>query len=727
MEDIFLWADPMKEEIKTACKLCLNCCGMIVSKNNGEIRIKGDPDHPLSRGYICKKGMASLGITNLPNRLRYPLRRVGERGSQKWERVSWEEAINGISSKLQDILNKYGSKSICVQSLPPKDIGIWQAFAYALGTPNFFRHDHHVCFTPILIADTLTFGNLMIYPNSIYDDGLKTRTFVLWGVNLPETNPAKARVIELARKSGAKLIVVDPRPIGIAKDADIWLRVRPGTDLALSLGIINTIIKENLYDKDFVEKWTYGFDHLRKHVEEYTPERVAEITWLDKNLIIEAARLISTNKPSAIISTNKPSAIFTFMGLAMSGNSTSALRSLGIILAITGNIDVEGSNFVKIPPQTERFRLPKEILKEQLSADKFPILSGPDAIPAPFLPSPNPFDVINAMITEKPYPIKALITDCNPLTALEDSKRVLKALLKLDLLVVLELFMTPTAEFADYVLPITWFLESNSIVEYSGMNFITSRKRVLKPKDDVKEEGEIIIDLMRSMKILDKLPFSTYDEYLDFRLRPLNLNFREFLTEGYVVSPNVEKKYEKGLLRADGKPGFNTPTGKIEIYSTILEKYGYDPLPVYKEPKPGPYTTPELFKEYPFIMITGVRTLPFYHGLGVQIPEFRKMHPDPTVEISREAAERLGLKEGDLVFIEVPGKGDRVQRKVRIVEGLHENVIGVIGHWYLPEESDQDKRLWSANINILTSLRDDYDPVLGGSGCRSMLARIRKV
>ncbi len=726
MEDIYLWEDPSKEEVKTACKLCLNCCGMIITKKNGEIKIKGDPDHPLSKGFICRKGMESLNITNSPNRLRYPLRRAGERGSQKWERVSWEEAINEISLKIQGILSKYGARSICVQSLPPKDIVIWQALAYALGTPNFFRHDHHVCFTPILIADTLTFGNLMTYPNSVYEDGSKTKTFVLWGVNLPETNPAKAKVIEKARKSGAKLIVVDPRPTKIAKEADIWLRVRPGTDLALSLGMMNIIIKEDLYDKDFVDKWTHGFEALKRHVEEFTPERVAEITWLDKDLIIEAARLISVNKPSAIISSNKPSAIFTFMGLAMSGNSTNALRSLGILLAITGNIDIEGSNFIKIPPQTERFRLPKDILKDQLSAEKFPILSGPDAIPAPFLPSPNPFDVINAMLTEKPYPIKALITDCNPLTALEDSKKVLEALLKLDLLVVLELFMTPTAEFADYVLPITWFLESNSIVEYSGMNFITSRKRVLKPKDDVKEEGEILIELMRSMKILDKLPFSTYEEYLNFRLKPLDLDFDGFTKEGYIISPTVERKYEKGLLRADKKPGFNTPTGKVEIYSTVLERYGYEPLPTYKEPIPGPYSTPDLFKDYPFIMITGVRTLPFYHGLGVQIPKFRRLHPDPIVEISRKAAERLGIKEGDVVFIEVPGRDDRVWRKAHIVDELDERVIAVVGHWYLPEEAEQEKRLWSVNINTLTSLKDDYDPVIGGSGCRSMLARIIK-
>ncbi|GAI57902.1 unnamed protein product, partial [marine sediment metagenome] len=178
--------------------------------------------------------------------------------------------------------------------------------------------------------------------------------------------------------------------------------------------------------------------------------------------------------------------------------------------------------------------------------------------------------------------------------------------------------------------------------------------------------------------------------------------------------------------REDGELGFSTPTGKAEIYSTILEKYGYDPLPVYKEPFPSPYTTPDLFKDYPFIMITGARSLSLYHGLGLQIPRFRRLHPDPLVEISPLAAERLGLSEGEQVFIEVPGKNDKVRRKVHIVQGLHDNVVCAEGHWYLPEEDDQQKRLWDANINVLTSLRDDYDPVIGGSGSRCLLCRISR-
>jgi len=717
MED-FIWADPTCDEARTICKLCLNYCGIIVSNTNDGIKIKGDDRNPQSRGFLCPKGRAALDIAGNPDRILYPLKRLGDRGSQRWERISWREAIGEISSKLQTIMSEYGAESVCLQSLPPKDFIIWLAFAKAIGAPNYFRHDHHVCFTPQFIADILTFGNLVTYPNFTEEDAEKTKTIVHWGVNTPETNPAIASALDKARKKSlTKIVVIDPRPIGLTEKADIWIRPRPGTDMALALGMMNVIIKEKLYDTKFVKEWTHGFDKLMKHIEEYTPAKVAEITWVKEKTITETARLIATNKPTAI---------FTFMGLIMGGNSINTVRSLGLLLAITGNIDIAGSNFIKVPPKTERIILPEELLSKQLGADQFPLLSGSDAIPARFLPSAHPFHVVNAMRTGKPYPVKALFTDANVLTALEDSKRTLEAFRNLELLVTFELFMTPTAEFSDYILPVVWFLESNSVVGVSSSNFIGARKMIFQPRGEAKEEGEVLIDIMRELGVLDKLPFSNYKEYLDWRLKPLGLTFEDFAQRGYVVNPNIDGKYEKGLLRTDGKPGFNTPSGKIELYSTILEKYGYDPLPVYKELVPSPYSTPDIFKDYPFILITGTRSLPIYHGLGLQIPNLRKLHPKPIVEISPSAAEKLSIREGDRVAIEVPGKKEKVYRNVHIVKAMHDNVVCAEGHWYLPEENQQQKRVWDANINVLTSLRDDYDPIVGGSGCRRLLCRINK-
>ena len=326
MKDGLIWADPSRDKVRTTCKLCLNYCGVIVYRTEEGMRLKGDPAHPLSKGFLCPKGLAALQIATHPARIRYPLR--------------WGEAIGEISSRLEQILERYGPEAILVNALPPKDPTIWLAFAKAIGTPNFFRHDHHICFTPQLIADNLTFDSLATYLCHTEEDAAKMRTVVLWGVNMPETNPAKALVIKEVRRSGAKTIVVDPRPTKQAREADLWLRVRPGTDTALALGILHVIVKEKLYDKEFVARWTYGFDELERHVEDYPPAKVAEITWVDEGSIVEAARLIATNKPSAII---------TFVGLTMGGNSIDAIRSLGLIAAVTGNVDVRGETSSRSP------------------------------------------------------------------------------------------------------------------------------------------------------------------------------------------------------------------------------------------------------------------------------------------------------------------------------------------------------------------------------------------
>ena len=677
------------------------------------MRITGDPSSP--RGtHLCERSIAGVDFHYHPDRVNYPLKRIGERGEGKWERISWEKATDEIAQKLDAIRSRFGPEALAVLGGGNSSLAnaLFVRWCNLWGTPNYFWQGKN-CGEAEFLAESAIYG----YVASIGNPPIPgiTKCTIVWGENTWASRQESTWLNYMpAKKTGMKLIVVDPRLSETAKEADIWVQLRPGTDGALALGMLNVMIREKLYDTDFVENWTHGFDVLSRHVDEYTPAKVAEITWVNEATIIEAARLIATNKPSAI---------FTFVGLNMGSNSIAVLRSLGLLLAITGNIDRVGSNFIKSSPRTETIRLPEELLERQMGADKFPLLSGPAAI----FPAPNPVDVINTIITGEPYPIKALLTGSNPVTALEDSKRALEALMKLELLVVFELFMTPTAEFADYVLPITWFLESDAIVEYAGLNFIASRKRVLQPRGEAREEGEVLLEILNSLGIVDKLPFSNYREYLDYRLRPLKLRFDEFTQVGYIVNPNIERKYEGGLLRADGKPGFNTPSGKVELYSTILEKYGYDPLPKYKEPVPSPYTTPDLFRDYPFIMITGARSLPFYHGLGLQIPGFRKLHPEPTLEINPQAAERLGISEGDRVAIEVPGKNDRVHRKAHIVKGLHNNVVCAEGHWYLPEEKhDQQKRLWDANINVLTSLRDDYDPVVGGSGCRCLLCRISR-
>jgi len=691
---------------------------MIVKKEDENIKLQGDPSHPLSKGFLCVKGRSALQIATSPTRILYPLARDGDRGGGKWKRISWDEAIKAISQKLQDIIQSYGPEAIAVNCLPPKDFVIWEAFAKAIGTPNFFKHNLHQCFTPQMLADYVTFGDLVTYLNLSPEDVSFVRTIVLWGINPTATNPSKGAVIEKAREN-AKLIVIDPRPIPLAKKADLWLRVRPGSDCALALGMLNYVIDNRLYDDNFARNWVYGFNELCKRVKKYSLSRVSEITWVKEEDIKKAIDIMVSNKPTAI---------YTFLGLAMNGNGFDTYRAVGLIIALLGCIDVRGGNMIKrLPPVIRRgfeggesFKPSEDLLAKQISAKSYPFLAGGKA-PAPFS---HPWDIISAMYTGKPYPVKALITGCNPLASLENGKEILKALMNLDLIVVLELFMTPTAEYADFILPVTTFLETDGLSYYTGMNFVAARNKCFEPLGEAKDEIEILLSILRRMGLDGKLPFKTKEEYLDFLLKPTGVRFRDLSEKGYVLNPYEERKYEKGLLRGDGKTGFNTPTGKIEVASTILKSLGYDPLPEHREPPLSPYSTPHLLEKYPYILVTGIRNIASYNGLGFQVEELRRLHPYPTIEVSHNLAKKRGLKEGDWVYVVVPGSVSKVKMKVSVVEGLDDRVVCAEALWYLPEEVSQETRIWGSNTNTITLKDLSNDAVLGTSTARALLCNI---
>ncbi len=726
--------------LKTTCRLCLVRCGMAVEmEDDGPLAVTqpggnaplgkikkfiGDRDHPLSKGYLCVKGKASLEFANAPDRIIYPQKRVGARGSGQWERVSWNDALDDIAGRMNATIDEYGARAVAVQALPPKEYYAYDLFLEAINSPTFFKHDAHNCFTPQLMSDLLTYGSLATYIN--FMDVEECDTFILWGVNLTETNGSKAvRVNDAVRKNGAKTIVVDPRPTRSAKKADLWLRIRPGTDAALALGMINIMIENDWVDHDFIRDWTIGFDELKARAAEYTPEKTARITWIPAEKIVEATRMFATAKRSAM---------YTFIGATMGGNSISTLRLMGFLPALTGRIDQAGNNCILMPI---KMRLPsyyksgasdddRERLKDQISTDKFPLLSGPDAISTPY---PNPSHVIDAMLTGEPYPVKALWTNCNPMVGLEDSYKVLEALKSLDLLVVSDMFESPTAHLADYILPVTNHMESEAITEYAGLNLITARIKCMEPRGEVREEADAVLEVLRRMGYGDQLPVQNYRELLDYRLEPLGIDFEEFSKQGSIIGPDERLKYKNGKMRADGKTGFNTPSGKIEFTSQKLEGFGYDPLPSFKEPLFSPQDMAgrptEMSADYPLILISGTRAVEYYSTLGISLPKLNRRRPYPGLEMAPETAEKYGLEEGDWAEIEAPTTDKTIVRRVTLLPGMDPRVINAEGLWYMPGE-DLIEGTLMVGANVLTPLRDDLDPVMGGSTARCLLCRIRK-
>ncbi len=709
----------MERIVRTVCQACHCECGVLVRVNDGTVvEVKGDPDHPMNRGYTCVKGRAQPQLVHHPDRLKYPLRRSGDRGEGKWERVSWDEALNGIARQLSEIKEKYGSQAIAaIHGTGPRASLCSALFPYALGSPNRISVDLHICFAPSLIAEGLTIGHSIMMEQG--PDYRAANCIVVWGANPLASHPARGNeIVEAKRQRKAKLIVVDPRQTTLASQADVWLPIRPGTDDALALGMINIIIERELYDKEFVAKWCNGLDELRDRARAYTPERVAEITWISPDKIAEAAETYALTRPAAL---------HHRVAIEHNVNSAQTDRALIILIALTGNIDVKGGNLlpmhiegyipsIAIAGAGKWLRPKPEVEEKRIGAKEFPLVAGPDAL-LPFVPSPL---AIDAMLTGKPYPIKALYcAGANPIINVQNSKKVLKALKSLDLHVVVDFFMTPTAELADYILPATTWLEREECCDLSYTNYISARQKAIEPLDECWDDLKILIELVNRIPWADReiVPWNDVNECNEWMLKGTGMTFGELKKKGTIeVSPEY-RKYEK--------KGFDTPSGKVELLSTIFEKSGYDGLPNFREPPESPVSSPELMKDYPLILITGGRSLAYFHSEGRQIPQLRKLVPDPEIEIHPDTAKEQNIRDRDWVWIETPQvKGERVKFKAKVTSRIHPRVIHAAHGWWFPEKPTPEHGCFDSNINVVMSGDSPRDEICASVRTRGTLCKI---
>lgn len=715
--------------VKTICDACMAQCGVIVHVRDGRaIKIEGDTEHPLNQGFMCPKGLSYLQTVYHPDRVIHPLKRDSDRGDGKWKRVSWDEALDDIAAKLLKARDEYGPESILYSfgTYPAKNgIPGFVGMLKALDSPGTFVPNCHYCYTPHIIGCTLTAGT--VYDCEMgYPDFNDCKLAVLWGYNPNHSFPAQAkRILNAHREHGTKLLVINPRFTEMAAKADLWLQPRPATDAALALGMINVIIEEELYDKDFVKKWCLGFDELKQRAREYLPERVAEITWVPEEKIIAAARLYGNTKPSHL---------HTHNGTSYGTNVLQTSRAIAILPALTGNLDVKGGNVFanwNYPPEVLTYMNMRQLIRpsaeaedKQLGIKEFPLLAGPKSLRG----FSHPPTVYKTMLTGKPYPIKAYITSTNNLITFENSRLVADALKQLDMLVVIDFFITPTAELADYILPPATYLEREDIVDsFNYYGYVCARPKVIEPVGECLDDEEISFALLRKMGL--KYPFpgvNSNRDLLNFQLKNLGIDFDEFCRRGIVYGKISEKRYKTGILRKDGKPGFNTPSGKVEFYSARLKELGQDPLPCHQESYESPVATPELAKDYPLTIISGSRHIASINSNGRNIPWLRELLPYPEIEIHPETARELGIKENDWVWIETPrGKG-RVKQKAHLTPGIHPKVVHTAHMWWYPEETDREKRCFEPNINTVMSWDPPYDPVCGSTHLKGGLCRVYK-
>jgi anaerobic selenocysteine-containing dehydrogenase len=681
-------------------------------------KIKPDPDHPSSRGYICVKGTHYADFTYHPDRLKYPLRRTGRKGEGKWEKISWDEALGGIAARLTEIKDRYGVRSFGAfhGTAPRQSLLSCNLLASALGTPNVISTDLHICFAPSMVAEIATVGNSVMMEEG--PDYLSSKCILVCGGNPLVSHPPRGRdLLEGVKKNKAKLIVIDPRCTPLADEADVWFRIRPGTDAALILGMLHTVISEELYDKSFVEKYCLGFDKLKEHVKAYPPEKVAEITWLPAAKIKEAARLFAQTKPATV---------HHRVAVEQNLSSTQVARALVILAAITGNLGVKGGNlfsnhvpgFVGTGQVIGSCKLPLETAKERLGGNEYPLISGPK----PLFLFVHAALAAKAMLYGEPYCLKGLfVAGGNPVVNMQNTRRTWEAFKSLELLVVADFFITPTAELADYVLPATTWLEREECCDLQYMNCVAARQKAVEPLFECRDDVQMVIDLVKRIPWANRkyVPWKSVQEFNNFRIQGMGMTFEEFKGKGYVSVTPQYKQFER--------KGFNTPSGKVEIYSTIFEQHDYDPLPTFTEPRESPASTPELMKDYPYILITGGRTIEYYHSSGRQIKRLRKRLPDPEIEIHPDAAQRENIEQGDWVWVETPQvKGERVRLRVKFAPGLDPRIVHAQHGWWFPENPAPDHGCFESNIDVVLSDDPPREKICGSVPTRGTICRIYK-
>ena len=693
---------------KSVCRSCHGGCGMLLHVREGVlIKVEGDPQSPLNHGRLCPIGTVTVDLVNHPDRLQYPRRRVGPRASGQWTRISWDQALDEIAERLLAIRKEFGAEAIALGTGTGRHHIRWVSrFGHALGTPNWCEPGFAQCFHPRVNTCILTFGD---FPVSDFTGGTPPACMLFWGHNPLNSGPdGETRFnVREALDTSPKIVVVDPRETELARRAEVWLQLRPGTDDALALAFLNVIIGEELYDAPFVKRWTHGFDALREHVRRFTPEWAAPITWVAAEKVRAAARLFARTKPAMLewgcAIEHTPKCIQT-------------VRALSMLPAVTGNVDVPGGwvfgmhGIGRFPSLIEN--LTPEANAKRLGADRFKLLGGEGAdLPSAHIPT-----LLQAMREGTPYPVKAfLVFGNNTLTTFANSALVYESLMKLDFMICADLFMTPTAELADIVLPAASWPEIDQVAGLPTVaaNVVLANQRAVRIGECMSDE-EIFVELARRMK----LPVGTesVEEVLNLQLARggLDMTFAELKEKGSVTVPFKYRKYEDG--------GFKTPTGKIELYSTRFEEMGYAPLPSYEEPPESPISRPEIAEDYPLVLTTGARISHFFNSEHRQIENLRKAHRDPTAEIHPETAARYGITKGDWMWIET--KRGRIRQRARLTTGIDPRVIAAEHGWWFPEKPAPEYGVWQSNVNLLTDNQPPYDPAMGTYQLRALLCRV---
>lgn len=713
-----------QREIKTTYNVCDMCpwrCGVIVQSVNGVVhKIDGNPKDPKSRGMLCARGQGGVSFIYDPDRLQSPMIRTGERGEGKFQEVTWEEALDETAARLAAIRDEYGPESVAIFGHTAGDFWFTDYFAQAFGTPNAAKPSSSLCTTPREEAAQYTYGLTVGGHEPVDWEGINC--IILLGSHIGEdARNTLMQDFSSAWARGAKVIVVDPRFSSVAAKADYWLPIKPGTDTALLLAWMNVIIGEELYDKDYVAQWTEGFDKLAAHVQDYSPEWAAAITELDAEQIRETARVMAANLPQA--------AIIPGRHVTWYGNDTQRMRAAFSINALLGAYGREGGLYLNKSPYIEAYPHPPFAVvgssggcsaEPGAESDELPL--GPsgkaraDGARQSFLRGATAMqELIEPMISDKPYPIKALIIyGVNALHSIPNVPRTIEAFKKLDFILVVDVLPQEHVAWADVVMP-----EATNLERYDELftvahktPYINLREPAIEPLYDTKPAWWMVRELGMRLGMEKYFKWETAEEYLNARLTSIGSSVQKMREqEGVIVQKGKPYLADFG----DTSP-FPTHSKKIEFYSDVLGLAGFDPMPVYEavEPPPDGFFR-LLYGRHPVHTFAKTQNTPL----------LSELYPENELWLNAEKAAELKVKNGEYVRLENQDGVISNRIKVKATQRIRPDAV-FMAHGFGQDAPLLSRANGKGASDAKLQTRYVLDPISGGAGMRVNFVRIVK-
>jgi anaerobic selenocysteine-containing dehydrogenase len=708
--------------IPTFCAMCgpsMGCGIYAIVRDGRFVGVEGMQEAPTSQGRLCPKAYAAPQWVYSPQRLKHPLKRVGQRGEGKFQRIGWDEALDIIADKLTQQKEKFGPESLGILSPARRTYSEYLfRFLIAHGSPNYGHSG--ICAMQKAFSFCYTLGAAPL------PDLAQSNLIVIWGKQpaFAEAPLGHLKAILDAQARGAKVVSIKPSMEPDAALADLWVPIRPGTDAALALAMLNVVINENLYDTDFVSRWTYGFDQFKAHIQKYTPQWAAHITGLPVEQIERVARLYATTKPACIYHGN---------GLEHAPSCNDAIRAVAILMAISGNLDRPGGD---VFPVGSTMPTPRSVhLRERYTQEWVDKLVGPE-FPRPFQPGIEGttsayYRLLESVLTEKPYPIKTIIAPgTQPVVSTRGSKNVMEALKKVDFFVVIDVMRTAEMDYADVVVPVATMYECDHPFEARD-GWIMARNQVIEPLGDYKSDYEFWLDLGVKMGYGADFWDGDIEACMNYQLEPFEMTMDELRRHPagiiYDQKPMVYEKYERVFGRHSPRlsKAPYLPQGKVALYNTTFEEHGFNPLPEWREPPESPTGTPELLAKYPLIF-SDYHTSKVYTASWLRnVPLPREILPHPTLQIHPDTARAREIEDGDWVLVKSPHGTMRM--KAETYPGMRpDTVMALHGWWQGCEElglSDYPLLDGGANTNNMYSVdpAKAYDPLVTAMSSQTLV------